>query len=243
MIPKSTLTVSAAASSQALCDRATVKSDLGISDTSQDTRLDRLIAASAAAFAKYCGRAFIQQTYIETWRLATGGPSEYWQSSKAVDPVVALPPSVWPVVSVTSIVEAGTTLDPTLYVNAKPLDPAQPGRGFIRLDASGAESAWGRGNIVATYVAGFNAPTVTGGNAPLPADLYEAAILDVRARFNAKDNDASRSVIREDVPELYSVSYDVSAGFTDLGGQAGAYGICAPAVAVLDAYRHANWAM
>jgi hypothetical protein len=243
MIPKSTLAVTAAASSLAVCDLATVRADLGIAggDTSQDARLTRLIVASAAAFNKYCGRVFMQQTYAETWRLPTS-PSQYWQTSVALDPIVALPPSAWPVVSVTSIVEAGVTLDPSLYLNAKTLDGAQPGRGLIRLDATGAESTWARGVNVATYVAGFNAPTVVGGNAPLPADLYEAALLDVRARFYAKDNDPARSaVIREETPDLGLTIYDVGGGFGELG-LAGSYGITPAALVTLDAYRLANWA-
>lgn len=241
MVPRSSLALSSSAAAQALADLATVKSDLGISDTSQDARLTRLIAASAGAFVKYCGRPFIQQTYVETWRLPTS-PSQYWQAAIPLDPVAALPPSVWPVVSITSIVEAGTTLSSTLYNNDKPLDPAQPGRGFLRLDTSGAESAWARGVIVATYVAGFNAPTVTGGNMPLPADLYEAAILDVRARFYAKDRDPSQVVTREEVPDVYVASYDVTAGLSNLGGSSATFGIAAAALITLDAYRAANWA-
>ena len=235
MLPRSSIVVSGTpASSQALVDLATLKSDLGIGDASQDARLTRLIASSAAAFAKYCGRIFIQQTYIETYRI-TSSPPLYYQSFTPSDPLPALEASVWPVVSVTSIVEAGTTLDSSLYLIDKPLDPAQPGRGFVRLNSSGAEQSWAQGVTVATYVAGFNAPTVTGGNAPLPADLYEAALIDVRARFYAKDRDSSQVVTREEVPNVYAASYDQTMTLND-------FNIAAAAMIVLDGYRRPTWA-
>jgi hypothetical protein len=243
MIPKSTITVSGTPATQALVDLATLKSDLGISadDTSQDARLGRIITLTSGAFAKYCGRQFIKQTYVETWRLPTS-PSLYWQASTPLDNVPALPASQWPVVSVASIVAAGVTLDSSLFLIDKPIDPAQPGRGFVRLDASGAESCWARGLIVATYDAGFDPTGTESPTSPLPQELYEAALLDARVRFNGKDDDASRVVTREELTNVYSASYDLSGGLGTLGGPAGTFGICAAALVVLEAFRFQSWA-
>lgn len=241
MIPKSTVTVTGSPASQNLVDLATLKSDLGIGDTSQDVRLGRIIALSSAAIAKYCGRQFIKQTYTETWRLVTS-PSQAWQATVSLDPVPALSPSVWPVVSVTSITEGANVVDPAQYVIDKPIDPAQPGRGFVRLNASGAESAWSRGIVVAVYVAGFDPSGTSSPTSPMPQDLYEAALLDCRGRFNAKDTDPSGMVTSEQIADFYQATYDKSAGLQDFGGQAGTYGIPVAALTVLDAYRLPNWA-
>lgn len=242
MVPRSSIVVSGTPASQNLVDLATLKADLGISDTTNDARLGRIIATNAQAFASYCGRKFIKQTYVETWRLPTS-PSQYWQAATPLDPVPALSPGQWPVVSIASIVEAGVTLASSLYLNDKPIDPAMPGRGFVRLDASGAESAWARGLIVATYDAGFDPTGTVSPTSPLPQDLYEAAILDCRARFLAKDRDPGVNVMREEMPDVYSVSYDMTNGLDALGGARGTYGIAANALVVLDNYRFPGWAL
>jgi hypothetical protein len=55
-----------ALASNALTTLATVKDELGISDTSQDDRLGRLINVVSDAIEHYCGRLFQKTSRIET---------------------------------------------------------------------------------------------------------------------------------------------------------------------------------
>jgi hypothetical protein len=83
-------------------DLATVKTELGIADSSQDTKLTRLIDATTAQFAGASGlrREFWRRTVQET-SIGTGGEFLFLEN--------------WPLESVTSITEAGTTVTASEY--------------------------------------------------------------------------------------------------------------------------------
>jgi hypothetical protein len=83
-----------------IIDLATVKAELGITDSSQDTKLTRLIDAATTRFSLELGREFWRRTVQET-AIGTGGEFLFL--------------TVWPIESVTSITEASTTVDATEY--------------------------------------------------------------------------------------------------------------------------------
>lgn len=67
MLERHVVSVSSPARSQLIVPVATVRSELGIADTSQDTKIARLILSVAAAFAGQGGlqRPLVRQTYVE----------------------------------------------------------------------------------------------------------------------------------------------------------------------------------
>jgi hypothetical protein len=237
MIPKSLLEVLTPMASAGLVDRPTLKSDLGISDTSQDSRLDRIILTTAQRIAGYVGYPLIEQEYRETWRLPPGG-QDYWSVTLPRDQVTFLPLSRFPVTVVEQVSEAGTVLDPSLYswIDTK---------GLQRLDAAGGETGWASGIIQVKYKAGWIGAknSTSGSQVALPDDLYEAAMDAARADFLAKDRDPGLLVRSENVPNVYQVEYDTRTGF---GGEAAqgpsTYGLPPRIMGVLENYRRSTFA-
>lgn len=237
MLPQSLLEVVTPASSITLVDRATLKGDLGIGDTSQDARLDRIIASVSTRVANYMGRPLTEATYRETWRLPPGG-RDYWSVTLPRDQVYSLQLQRTPVTSIVSVVEAGTTLDSSLYVWVDT-------RGLLRLSSDGGEWGWASGVIVATYKAGWmpSGTTPVSPQIALPGDLAEAAYTACRADFLAKDNDPSRVLRSEAVPDFYSASYDTRTGGNETpDGGPGTYGLPAQVRGVLDGYSRSSFA-
>lgn len=239
MIPKSLIEVLTAMSSVGLVDRATLKSDLGISSgyTTQDARLDRVILAISRRIAGYIGYPLIEQEYRETWRLPAGG-RDYWSATLPRDAINVLPLANFPVTVLEEVNEAGTVLDPSLYVWNDTL-------GLQRLDASGAESAWASGVIKVKYKAGWIGAknAVTAPQVALPDDLYEAALDAARADYFAKDRDPGVTIRSESVPNVFDVTYDTRTGY---GGEVGqgpsTYGLPPRIMGVLDNYRRSSFA-
>src|SRR4051812_39928519 len=98
-------TVTTAAASYDLVTLDVVKDELGISDNSKNTTLQRYITAASAMVAQYCNRVFPVETLTdEIWaardpwpRIINGG-------------LPSLQLSRWPLVSVTSVTENGVAL-------------------------------------------------------------------------------------------------------------------------------------
>jgi hypothetical protein len=67
--PKRRLTVTTAAADQLLCTVANAKIDIGISGSTEDAYLTRLVAQSSKMIANYCGRVFKQETVTETFEV------------------------------------------------------------------------------------------------------------------------------------------------------------------------------
>lgn len=161
---------------------ADVKNLLGIApaETSQDARLEMLINMSSARIGQYCNRQFKRQNYTET-----------------------LPPNgrqllilqQYPVQSVASVVQKGTTLTAaTDYIATSP---------FAEVGEIYRETGWtgdymlrgivtndigpGKLEIVVTYVAGYYLPDdalyVAGNVASLPLDLQYACQLMTASDF------------------------------------------------------------
>lgn len=143
-------TVTSAASSYDLTVLATVKEELGITDSSSDDLLSRLITEQSAVAATYCRRVFAQETIVDSFRLPCF----------SCDPIIL---SRRPVASITSIVEDGTTLDAADY-------EFDATTGFVwRLDDD-ERISWPAVKAVVTFVAGYELLTT------LPRDIERAVL-------------------------------------------------------------------
>lgn len=182
----SILTVSAPAAARDLVALATVKTDLGISVATWDTRLASQITRASQAIERHCNRVFAKQTYIETFRLDRPRPKVLLTQH--------------PLISLTSIVEDGTTL----ATSEREFDAAH---GVLyRLDGDGARLDWpDTVTIVATYVAGYLVPTQSAPGDALPADITAAAIEAVKDMHFAAERDSR--VRSESWDDLGSTSY------------------------------------
>jgi hypothetical protein len=159
----------------AMTTLADVKAMLGITDTTQDARLELLLNRISAMIAHYCDRVFTRTTYTsETY---TGTNRQ------------ALVLRQWPVVSVSSVAVNGTTMAATEY-EVKTQDQAmgaiyKAGGWYQNSNyATGLTlDTWAVGRDYAvTYVAGYYMPGdvtvapadphyVVGDPASLPLDL------------------------------------------------------------------------
>lgn len=199
-------TVTAAASSYDLTSVATVKTELSISGSTYDTQLTSYVHVASAAAAQYCNRVLVKETIrdrfdIDFPRLRFGGEK-------------SLQTSRWPVATISSLTENGTTLvKDTDYLCDLPTGV------LTRLDTNGDPTTWGQSPVIITY---------DGGYATIPADLEDAVIRMIRARWFAKDRDPFTR--QESIPGVRDVSYWVPTG-EDAGNMT-------PDVAdILDNYR------
>lgn len=183
------ITVTVAAAATDLTILATVKTELNISGSGDDTFLNTLIDQASAFIRKYTGRIFERQTLTETLP-GTG--------------FVDLYPTRTPIVSITSITLNGTLLSSDEYT----LNDADMGQ-IIRHDDADVPSAvvwpfssrpssglsqhiqWGSfaNNISIVYVAGFLLPGED--NRTLPEDLERACIELVKMFFEKRSSDPS----------------------------------------------------
>lgn len=159
-------TVSVAATSKDMTLAATVKTELGITDSDHDAYIALLIQEESAAAVAYCDREFARETVIESFRLENEDRC-----------VVGLYLSRVPVASITSVVEDGVTLTAADYELA-----AAAGR-LYRLDGAGSRSEWAKAKIVVTYAGGYVMLTT------LPQDLERAVRTMVKQRWYARQRD------------------------------------------------------
>lgn len=141
-----------------LTTAANVKTYLGITGTSDDALIARIVSAVSARIESHCGRTLTTATYT----------SEYYDS---IGDTRIVPKNV-PVTTLTTVVENGTTLSASDY--------ASDGYTITRL-SNGAVVAWASGErvIALTYTAGLG--TAAGGT--LPADLVELATAQAANEF------------------------------------------------------------
>ena len=161
-----------ALNANALTLLATAKDHLDISDTSQDSRIERMINTASEFIARYCKRTLVTGTYTEyidgraSNRLMlkeypiTGGPV----TNTAGDST----PQVW--IDNSSVFGATSELDPDSYFIAN-------GISLVRVGGTNALSSgiiWPKGyrNIKVVYNAGLG--TATAGD--LPSDLEQACL-------------------------------------------------------------------
>lgn len=176
------VTITAAAATTKLTTLARIKQELGITDSGSDTILGEMIAQASAAIASHLGRTIARETIAETWRPVA-----------ARDNIIV---TRAPIVSITSIVEAGATLTGADY-------EADKDAGIIYRLSSDARVQWPASKTVITYVCGWLLPDEAGRT--LPEDIERACIETVKGRYLARTRDPS--IKSESVPGVFSVTY------------------------------------
>lgn len=200
-------TVSVAAASIDLTLLATVKTELGITDTGLDAWLATQITQASQAAATYCNRVFAQETLLDYFRLDCGADK--------------LLLSRIPVASITTVVEDGVTLTAADY-------ELEASTGFLwRLDGADNRSCWAAAKIVVTFIAGYELL------ATLPPDIERAAIILVKQAYFAKQRDPLVKGETVEIPGVETRRSDFWVG--SVPGDNG--GIPLEAQALLDPYR------
>lgn len=187
----------------ALTTLTTLKAELGITDSSSDTRLTAVIGQVSAAIETFCDRHFTRRTLTDVFRV----------------PDRTLYLSAWPVTTVTSIIDGTTTLTTDDYVIDLAegiIAPPYPGAGY-GVGYGSPCGFWGRGywrDVSVAYTGGYLLPGDVSAN--LPADIERAA-LDMAARYyhGGGRDPALRS---ETVPGVIEQSWTVVDSVQTVGG-------------------------
>jgi hypothetical protein len=136
----SILTVTTPASSYDLTALATVKTELGIADNTENDKLRTWITQASIIAASYCRRVFARETLTETFRPARNCSShgEFLILQRR------------PIASITSVTVDDVAVDAAEYET-----DANPGL-LYRLDSSGYRSCWySAKSIIVVYLAGY----------------------------------------------------------------------------------------
>lgn len=156
------LTVITPAPTHDLTSLSTVKAELGVTDRAEDGKLLGYIEQASDVIANHCNRTFALETVTETIR--NSGGSCFLLLER------------YPIVSVASVTENGTPIDPDDYeINGDD--------GTIMRLCGGRPVRWATGKIVVTYSAGYELP------AGLPTSIERACILLVKMYAAAGDRD------------------------------------------------------
>jgi len=154
-------------SSYALTTLGSVKTYLGISDSSRDTLLESLINSASALVEKYTGRYFVVRAAIAELHDGEAGCEN-------------IKLKYYPVTAVASVKVDGVTADASLYSVDKEA-------GLVRMSGG-----WSRGeqNVEVVYSAGMAAAT-----ADVPGDLQLACQMLVSLFFNRRDASVERQTL------------------------------------------------
>lgn len=209
-----------------------VKGDLGITDASLDSALERRILAASGLVERYCNRSF-RRTVGKVEKLAGYGTTR-------------LLPSLTPIESVASVTYDGTIVDPALYE----IEPDAGGNGWALF----AEGGWlwtapgsqtiaealvplagmERKLYAVTYTGGFTLPNDSSPATPptLPFEIQEATTLLAAHLYAQRGRDGN--VIGESVGDA-SVTLGVIGGADAAPRES--FGIPASIAAMLDGWR------
>lgn len=172
-MPNSMLTVTTPATAFNIVDLGVVRGALGIVDNSDDAALAGYLNRASDVIARHCKRTFALETVEEQFRL------DRWREELIL--------SRYPVVEVTSIVEAGLTVAPGDYE----IDKA---KGIVSRLHQDKPCWWPAHKIVVTYSAGYDLATAA------PKALQQACIQLVKSYHMAAGRDPMvRSVSVDDV--------------------------------------------
>lgn len=189
---RSVLTINSANSDDAMTTLARVKSELGITDTTNDALLQIKIDEASDDIEASLGYRPAQETVTETfWR-------EY-NDYQAPEYIVL---NRTPVTNIASITLNDETVDPSRYR----LDD-QTGQ-LYALDSSGYPCGWIIWkDLVINYTGGYIMPAASNSN--LPAGIQGACVDLVSSFWAAKGRDPT--VKSEDVPGVLTTTYWVGA--------------------------------
>ena len=156
----SRLTVTTAATSTDLVTLATVKTMLGITDTSEDARLALFITQASDAIGRVCRRVFAAETVTEVFRLEASvsvpEPAPLCLTRRPVSPS-----------GITVTVEGAS-----IAAEDVEIDPAS---GLIWRVASGRRTPWPTTPVSVSYTGGYVVPAST------PPAVARACVLTVAA--------------------------------------------------------------
>lgn len=198
------LTITTPPNTYDLTTLETIKAELKITTNTNDPNLIRWIHEASEIVATYCGRVFGLQVMVETQR-------DCWGKEELIL-------EGFPIVTITSIVEDGVTLDNDEF-------EVDADAGLIyRLDDD-FRICWQGDKVVVTYSAGYDLLDA------VPRDLERAVIEMIKLQyFGAQRDPLARSV---DVPGVMSKTYWV--------GTIGDNGALPPSVtALLDPFRRGD---
>jgi len=143
---------------------ATVKTELGITNTDSDAWLQTKITQTSVAIASACGRVFQQETVADYFNLG-------WRSNDG-----ALVLSRYPVNEVVAVTQSNSVLPADQY-------EFQSSNGMLFRMRGDCRSVWCGGRIIVTYSAGYVLLST------LPHDLEQACILLVKQNWYSKTRD------------------------------------------------------
>lgn len=175
---------------------ATVKDELGITNTTNDGWLQTKITQSSNAIATSCNRLLHQETVADYFSLN-------WQTCRNNGALVL---SRTPVASIVSLVEGNATIDVSNYEY-----DAETGMVWRNLN-NVRGGYWFGGQIVVTYIGGYELLGT------LPYDLEQACILLVKGSWFSKTRDPLIKSVS--IPDVASYDYWVGGAG---GGQRAAF--------------------
>ncbi len=185
------LTTINTAASGTLASLADAKAELSLTSGDQDAIVSRYLAASTAAIEQFCNRTFgVQGITDEFW---PDRESHAYQVTPGISEIIV---SQWPIVAVETVTENGDTLDDGTDYRVD----YRVGK-VIRLNEQPYPTFWRAWPISIKY---------TGGYATIPADVQDACIRLVKARYLAKDRDPF--LRSESIPGVRDASWWIATG-------------------------------
>ena len=175
------------ASDRKLAKLSDLKEELGITDTSQDTLLTRLIEEASDIVRTWCGREFVKERVAET---VEGWGDHFTVLTRT------------PVTQIVSVELNGTPLDTSVFTiddsragvvfNADVFSRTTYGKWYIeRIDLWYGEKAW-----KITYDGGWDPPSVTAPADPMPRDIQRACIEISKMLWHSRNRDPSVVSVR-----------------------------------------------
>lgn len=183
-------TVATQALTTALTTLAAVKTALNVKDTTSDAWLTTQIGVATQVVVNYLGaemaedgtRNLGRETIVETLdrrsRYPWNPPFGVVAPRREADTTIVL--AKRPVISIASITENGTAVDPGDYLLSAAV-------GTVRRLSSGLPTMWPTTLVVVTYTAGWRLPADNGRT--LPLDIEQAVIELVQAQWFGRDRD------------------------------------------------------
>lgn len=169
----SVVTVNGFPNSPALISLEDFKEDRAITSTMDDALLTRMILRASTAIARACGRAFVEDSITEIFRVER---ERYY--SPIIDGLPQILLSRWPTSEITSITEVWKFPAETITLESTQWELDPPTGRVLRFSStSGLPMNWRSREITFEY---------TGGYAEIPDDLQEACSLTVWDRYNSR---------------------------------------------------------